>query len=309
MAWVEAKTRIQLSRRDRHQLDELLSGGLQPVRTVLRAWRCDRWMMGSPPRRWESVSGFRPRRCGRSASAISRAVWSVRYIDAARPGQGSGAGSGTAATHHRGGLQSPPPEGRARWTVRLLTEEAIRRKLVPRVGRETIRVLLRKPRPEAVAGKKCGAWRSWTRSTSPAWRTCWGCMKSRSRRAGPVVCIDEKPVVLHADTRAPIPMKPGRDARRDYEYKRCGTANVFCGVEPKAGRHFTKVTPTRCSAEFADYLLEIAARYPAADTIHLVMDNLSTHTQRRWWNDSAKRLEVGCGTDSRCTTPPNMEAG
>ena len=36
----------------------------------------------------------------------------------------------------------PPPEGRARWTVRLLTEEAVKRKLVPRVGRETIRVLL-----------------------------------------------------------------------------------------------------------------------------------------------------------------------
>jgi hypothetical protein len=89
----------------------------------------------------------------------------------------------------------------------------------------------------------------------------------------PVVCIDEKPVVLHEDTCTPIPMRPGRVARRDYEYKRCGTANVFCGVEPKAGRHFTKVTPTRCSAEFADYLLKIAARYPAADTIHLVMDN------------------------------------
>ena len=96
----------------------------------------------------------------------------------------------------------------------------------------------------------------------------------------PVVCIDEKPVVLHEDTCTPIPMRSGRVARRDYEYKRCGTANVFCGVEPKAGRHFTKVTPTRCSAEFADYLLKIAARYPAADTIHLVMDNLSTHTQK-----------------------------
>ena len=36
----------------------------------------------------------------------------------------------------------PPPEGRARWTVRLLTEEVVKRKLVPRVGRETIRVLL-----------------------------------------------------------------------------------------------------------------------------------------------------------------------
>jgi hypothetical protein len=96
----------------------------------------------------------------------------------------------------------------------------------------------------------------------------------------PVVCIDEKPVVLHEDVRAPIPMQPGRIARRDYEYKRCGTANVFCGVEPKAGRHFPKVTPTRCSAEFADYLLDIAARYPEADTIHLVMDNLSTHTRK-----------------------------
>src|SRR5271155_339697 len=96
----------------------------------------------------------------------------------------------------------------------------------------------------------------------------------------PVVCIDEKPVVLHEDTCTPSPARPGRVARRDYEYKRRGTANVFCGVEPKAGRHFTKVTPTRCSAEFADYLLKIAVHYPAADTIHLVMDNLSTHTRK-----------------------------
>ena len=96
----------------------------------------------------------------------------------------------------------------------------------------------------------------------------------------PLVCIDEKPVVLHQDVRPPLPMRPGRVARRDCEYKRCGTGNAFCGVEPKAGRHFTRVTPTRCSAEFADYLLKIAVRYPAADTIHLVMDNLSTHTRK-----------------------------
>jgi hypothetical protein len=74
-------------------------------------------------------------------------------------------------------------------------------------------------------------------------------------------------------------MRPGLVARRDYEYKRCGTANVFCGIEPKAGVHFTKVTPTRSSPEFADFILEIAEHYPAADTIHLVMDNLSTHTR------------------------------
>jgi transposase len=96
----------------------------------------------------------------------------------------------------------------------------------------------------------------------------------------PVVCIDEKPVVLHADLRPPRPMYPGRTLRRDSEYERRGTANPFCGVEPKAGRHYPRVTPDRSSPEFADYLLEIAEHYPAANTIHLVMDNLSSHTRK-----------------------------
>jgi hypothetical protein len=96
----------------------------------------------------------------------------------------------------------------------------------------------------------------------------------------PVVCIDEKPVVLHQDTRAPLPARPATLARRDYEYKRCGTANVFCGVEPKAGRHFLKPTANRSAAELADYLLEVVARYPGARTIHLVLDNLNTHDRK-----------------------------
>lgn len=95
----------------------------------------------------------------------------------------------------------------------------------------------------------------------------------------PVVCVDEKPVVLHSDVRPPRLMRPGQVLRRDSEYKREGTANVFCGVQPKGGKHFTKATPNRSSPEFADYLVEIAARYPHAVTIHLVMDNLSSHTR------------------------------
>ena len=67
---------------------------------------------------------------------------------------------------------------------------------------------------------------------------------------------------------------------RDGEYQRCGTANVFCGLQPKAGRYFPKVTANRSSPEFADYLLEVAIRYPEADTIHLVLDNLSSHTRK-----------------------------
>ena len=96
----------------------------------------------------------------------------------------------------------------------------------------------------------------------------------------PVVCVDEKPVVLHQEVRPPQAMRPGRVARRDGEYERCGTANVFCGVQPKAGQYFPKVTAHRSSPEFADYLLGVAIRYPEADTIHLVLDNLSSHTRK-----------------------------
>ena len=96
----------------------------------------------------------------------------------------------------------------------------------------------------------------------------------------PTVCLDEKPVVLPQEVRPPLAMRPGRIARRDAEYQRCGTANVFCGVEPKAGQYFPKVTAHRSSPEFADYLLDVAIRYPEADTIHLVLDNLSSHTRK-----------------------------
>jgi hypothetical protein len=98
--------------------------------------------------------------------------------------------------------------------------------------------------------------------------------------AQPVVCLDEKPVTLHADVRPASPAKPGREARQDSEYERCGTANVFCAVEPKAGRHFTFPTPDRSGFQFAQVLFHLALQYPKAETIHLVMDNLSSHHQK-----------------------------
>jgi DDE superfamily endonuclease len=97
--------------------------------------------------------------------------------------------------------------------------------------------------------------------------------------AEPVVCLDEKPVVLHRDLRGPTQAQPQQPAKRDYEYERCGTANVFCAVEPLAGRHFTWPTPNRSGKQFAKMLQRIAKAYPSARTIHLVLDNLSTHAR------------------------------
>jgi transposase len=96
----------------------------------------------------------------------------------------------------------------------------------------------------------------------------------------PVVCIDERPLQMHDDVRDPIAAKPGKIAKRDSEYKRCGTANAFCAVEPKAGRHFTKITKNRKAPEFAKIVEQIVRSYPRVKTIHLVMDNLNTHCKK-----------------------------
>ena len=95
----------------------------------------------------------------------------------------------------------------------------------------------------------------------------------------PVVCLDEKPVSLHADVRAPRPARPGHVAKRDNEYRRCGTANIFGVVEPKAGRHFTCATANRTAAAFAEMVQTVVAAYPRARTIHLVLDNLNIHRE------------------------------
>jgi len=98
--------------------------------------------------------------------------------------------------------------------------------------------------------------------------------------AEPVVCFDEKPVTLHDHVRPPTPAAPGKIAKCDNEYERCGTANAFCAVEPKAGRHFTRATVNRSAAEFAQAVAQIVRAYPFARKIHLVMDNLNIHCRK-----------------------------
>ena len=100
----------------------------------------------------------------------------------------------------------------------------------------------------------------------------------------PVICFDEKPLVLHDEVRPPVSASPGHIAKRDGEYKRCGTANVFCAVEPLAGRHFAWPTKRRCAADFARALEKIVDAYPWAFTIHLILDNLNIHCRKSLTN-------------------------
>jgi hypothetical protein len=94
----------------------------------------------------------------------------------------------------------------------------------------------------------------------------------------PVVCVDEASKQLVADVTPPLPMESGQPVREDYEYERCGTANLFMAVEPFAGVRHVKVTGRRTKADFAEFLQELSdVHYASAEKIVLVMDNLNTH--------------------------------
>jgi len=95
----------------------------------------------------------------------------------------------------------------------------------------------------------------------------------------PVICMDESPKQLIAETRVSIPAIPGQPARYDYEYRRCGSCNIFIACEPLAGTRTVKVTERKTKLDWAYFVEEIADENPCAEIITLVMDNLNTHNQ------------------------------
>ena len=95
----------------------------------------------------------------------------------------------------------------------------------------------------------------------------------------PVVCFDECPVQLLGQVKEPLPTQPGQPKRQDYEYVRQGTACLLLSVEPLAGWRHVQVSAQRTKVDFArqmKYLVD--ERYPEARLVHVVLDNLNTHT-------------------------------
>ncbi len=97
--------------------------------------------------------------------------------------------------------------------------------------------------------------------------------------AEPVVCFDECPVQLLGEVKQPLPATPGQPRRQDYEYVRHGTACLLACVEPLAGWRNVLPSAQRTKVDFArqmKYLVD--ERYPEARLVHVVLDNLNTHT-------------------------------
>ncbi len=67
----------------------------------------------------------------------------------------------------------------------------------------------------------------------------------------PLVCMDESPKQLIAETKTPISASPGHPAKHDYEYKRCGVCNIFMACEPLAGKRVVKITERKTKRDWA----------------------------------------------------------
>src|SRR5215210_4914016 len=173
---------------------------------------------------------------------------------------------------------SRPPEGCARWTVELLAGEIVRLTAHESLARETVRRRLAenelKPWREKMwcVPKVDGEYVARLEDVldlyaEPPDPTC------------PVVCLDESPLQLIGETRQPIPAAPGQPARYDYEYRRCGTVNLFVVMDVHRPWRRVTVTKRRTAQDYAARLRALVdVDCPDAARIRLVQDNLSTHT-------------------------------
>jgi hypothetical protein len=111
----------------------------------------------------------------------------------------------------------------------------------------------------------------------------------------PVICMDESPKQLIEEGRVSVPIKPGQEAREDYEYIRHGVVNIFMANEPLRGKRIVEVTEFKTKKDWAKFMKRIADEfYPAAIKITLVMDNFKTHAASAFYEtfepEEAKRL-------------------
>jgi putative transposase len=132
---------VHLSREDRQAIGEMLRAGVQPVRVVLRALVLEQLAAGQSAPEVARLVHLSPQAVRRIAHRYQQAGLAGGLYE--RQGRGAQELLDASAKQRIIAMVcSQPPAGQARWTVRLIAEEAVKRKLARRVGRETIRILL-----------------------------------------------------------------------------------------------------------------------------------------------------------------------
>jgi len=172
-----------------------------------------------------------------------------------------------------------PPEGYARWSLRLLAERVVQLKIVERVSHETIRHVL--------AQNELKPWRKQEWCIPPRanaefvyhMEDVLDVYKRPMNPQIPLVCVDETPEQLISETRQAVPMQSGQPQRGDYEYRRAGVANLFMFFAPLQNWRSVKVTAQRTKVDWAHCMRDLVdVHFPQAEKIVLVQDQLNTHS-------------------------------
>ena len=190
---------------------------------------------------------------------------------------------------------SEPPKGFAKWSLRLLADKMVELKYVESISHVTVRSVLKKTRLNLW---KVKGWVIPPEKNSDFvanMERVLDVYKKPYDTAFPVVCMDESPKQLIEEGQSSKAMKPGQEARVDYEYIRHGVVNIFMANEPLRGKRFAEVTEFKTKKEWAVFLKRIADEwYPRAKKIILVMDNFKTHAASAFYETfepgEAKRL-------------------
>lgn len=101
----------------------------------------------------------------------------------------------------------------------------------------------------------------------------------------PVVCFDERPCFLIGEKVEGLEMKAGEVAKEHYSYEKNGSASLLMTIEPLTGKRIANVFKRRRKKEFAKHFKRIAKKYPKAEKIIVVLDNLNTHNESSFYEN------------------------
>jgi len=110
----------------------------------------------------------------------------------------------------------------------------------------------------------------------------------------PVLCYDERPCFLIGEIVKGLEMKAGEVKKSHYAYEKLGFCNLLATIEPLSGKRIVEVTDQRRKIEFARHFQKVAAEFPEAEKITVILDNLNTHNESSFYEafsaEEAKRL-------------------
>lgn len=275
---------VQLTSEQREELLHMISAGKASARELIHArilLKADQSEQGPG---WSDGQIAQALDTSLSTVARVRRLCATRSVqEAILPAASSRVRSrrldGTGEAHLVALVCSAPPEGSARWTLRLLASTLVELGYVATISHETVRKTLLSNKLKPWIKKQ---WCIPTQTDAEFVYQMEDVLSVYTRpydRARPQVCMDEINTQLLADTRDPLPMEPGKPKREDYEYVREGICNIFLACEPLTGLRYTMIAAQRTKHECAEFIRRLSDEYyRTAEKIVLVMDNLNTHT-------------------------------